>query len=247
MPHIPKILLIEDNFSLAENTKELLELSGYSVTEILPSSEGLEESLRFNKPDLVLLDIRLQGKHDGITIGKMIRGLAAIPIVFLTSSSEKKVLHEVKEIVPEGYIVKPYSKETLITTVTIALNSFHHHSKGKGITLEPDIIGSANEFFIREKGWLKRVNIDHIQYLKTEGSYVHIHLKDKTITIRNTVKDLMSRLPESYFIRVHKSFIANIKMINAFNSKEIRFENDTIPLGRMYYSDLMDSVNKINL
>lgn len=112
-----QILIVEDNPELADNTKDLLEAEGYEVCDILDSDEKIEDTLFEKFPAAVLLDIHLKGNSNGIDIAHNIREKFNIPVIFFTSSTDKETLNKVKEVSPDGYIVKPFSKDTLITTL----------------------------------------------------------------------------------------------------------------------------------
>ena len=78
-----------------------------------------------HSPDLVLMDIMLKGKSDGTKVGKRIFDEFDIPIIYLTAYSGKKILDNAKLTRPYGYIVKPFDKTSLYTTIEIALYKYN--------------------------------------------------------------------------------------------------------------------------
>ncbi|MCK4718397.1 MAG: PAS domain S-box protein [Thermoplasmata archaeon] len=122
------ILVVEDESIIAADIKACLKKLGYGV--VGPVSMG-EEAIKIaeeKKPALVLMDIRLKGKMDGIEAAEAIRPLD-IPVVYLTSHSDEGTLERAKITEPFGYILKPYEKRELHTNIEMAL--YKHRSEGR--------------------------------------------------------------------------------------------------------------------
>ncbi|WPR76445.1 LytR/AlgR family response regulator transcription factor [Algoriphagus sp. NG3] len=236
-----KILLVEDNLNLSENIREILTLQGYEISEILDEAETAMSIIEQSLPDLVLVDIKLKGAKTGIDLAEELRRSMDIPIVFLTSASGAEIVKKVKHIRPDGFINKPFTTNSLITTIELAMENYkstHRNSDNRKNNV-PDL-------FIRENGWLKKIIINDINWIKAEGTYTHLFVHEKQYTLRNTVKDLMEKLPEGQFSRIHKSFIVNMNKIEAFSSSAVKIANTEIPIGRKYYQDLLKNINKLS-
>jgi len=102
-----KVLIVEDEWIIGDVLKKELENIGYEVTGIAATGEDAIQNVKDNKPDVVLMDITLQGEMDGITAAKLIERYGDIPIVFLTSHSDTGTLNRVKGTNPFGYMTKP--------------------------------------------------------------------------------------------------------------------------------------------
>ncbi|EPR70194.1 LytR/AlgR family response regulator transcription factor [Cyclobacterium qasimii] len=198
-----KILLVEDDYALSENIREMLDLQGYDLVDVLDEAETAFPIIKETLPDLVLVDIILKGNKTGIDLSEEIRLKLDIPIVFLTSASGPEIAKKVKHLHPDGFITKPFTFNALITKIELALETYRNKS-----TVPKR---STSELFIRENGWLKKILIEDINWIKTEGTYIHILVNGKQYTLRSTVKELMKKLPEKQFLRIHKSFIINLK------------------------------------
>lgn len=118
----PKILIVEDEVIVAENIRRNLEKLGYSVPAMAFSGEESVEKVQEFNPDLVLMDIVLKGKMDGIEAAEEIRSRFNIPVVYLTAYSDDKTLLRAKISEPFGYILKPFNERELRTTIQIALH-----------------------------------------------------------------------------------------------------------------------------
>ena len=116
-----RILVVEDDGILALFLMELLIKLDYAV---LPPAATGEEAVRQaveSQPDLILMDIKLIGEMNGITAASMIAEKTAIPVIFLTSFSQKSILELATRTAPYGYLVKPVSEHNLATAVETAL------------------------------------------------------------------------------------------------------------------------------
>jgi CheY-like chemotaxis protein len=124
-----KILVVEDESIVAAHIAESLKHSGYKVTDKVSYGEQAVESVMQNRPDLVLMDIVLNGQMDGIETGEVIYSNFDIPIIFLTAHADKKTLTRAKKVQPFGYLVKPFKEKDLHSGIQMALEK-HRQEKG---------------------------------------------------------------------------------------------------------------------
>lgn len=116
-----KILIVEDEYLIALDTREQLVELGYQVVGIASSSEQAEMLSKAEKPDLILMDIHIKGETDGITTAAILRGKLATPIIFITAHSDSGLLERAQAVEPYGYLIKPVTSQALKTTVHLAL------------------------------------------------------------------------------------------------------------------------------
>lgn len=116
-----KILIVEDESIIAEDIADSLIALGYRVTGIVYSGEEALQSAAEERPDLVLMDVNLQGEIDGITAAEKMRSRFQIPVVYLTAYADENTLRRVNYTKPFGYIVKPFEEKNLHTTIQLAL------------------------------------------------------------------------------------------------------------------------------
>ena len=119
--HDPKILIVEDELIAATNIARNLTKRGYQVTAKVNSGEKALKEVERELPDLVLMDIMLRGKLDGIETASQIRQQYRIPIVYITAYADRATLDRAKQTEPYGYLVKPFKSEDISTTVEMAL------------------------------------------------------------------------------------------------------------------------------
>ena len=117
----PRILVVEDDEIVSEYIQRRLERVGYRVLPVVSSGQQALETTREESPDLVLMDIRLQGDMDGVEAAREIRDRFNIPVVYLTAYSDDATLDRAKVTEPYGYILKPFRERELHTTIEMAL------------------------------------------------------------------------------------------------------------------------------
>ncbi len=120
------ILIVEDEALVALDIKERLLEMDYDVVDTVSSAEEAINSAQQHRPDLVLMDIMLEGEKDGIQAAEEMRKSFNIPVVFLTAHADEKTLERAKVTQPYGYIIKPFKEIDLRTTIEISL---HKHSQ----------------------------------------------------------------------------------------------------------------------
>jgi DNA-binding NtrC family response regulator len=114
-----KMLIVEDQFIEANNLQMILEKSGYHVCTIARSVPVALEIVERERPDMVLLDIFLQGYQTGIDLAKVLKE-KNIGFVYLSANSNKKTLEEAKVTRPYGFLVKPFREKELLVMLDIA-------------------------------------------------------------------------------------------------------------------------------
>ena len=116
----PKILIVEDAALIAARVQCMLEEVGYQIPLIVSSGEEALKHVARLRPDLILMDICLGGKMDGVETAEQIRIRYEIPVIFMTGSADDKTLERASLAEPVGYLVKPFVKQDLISAIVIA-------------------------------------------------------------------------------------------------------------------------------
>jgi len=124
-----KILIVEDEKMIADDIKYTLNQFGYEVCGIFHKGKDAIENISTLNPDLILMDIQLEGEFNGIDTGKIILKDNDIPIIFLTAYADSATVELTKSITAYGYILKPFESKELYATIEIAL--IKHKSEKK--------------------------------------------------------------------------------------------------------------------
>lgn len=190
------------------------------------------EALKYLKKypvDLLFLDIQMPNKN-GIDFYKM---LDNDPIViFTTAHSEYAV--EGFNVNATDYLLKPFSEERFLSAAQKVKNEF----------LFRNTTSMQSHLMVRADYKLKRIEYDDILLIEGLDDYIQIHIKNKAkIVTRLSMKNIIEKLPEKDFIRVHRSFIIPVNKVKAISNKNIEIEDFLIPIGDTY----KDEVNKLML
>ncbi len=116
-----RILIVEDEAIVALDIKGRLKALGYEVLDIVTSGERAVEKNAELSPDLILMDIMLEGQMDGIDAALEIHKDYDTPIIYLTAYADEKTLDRAKVTEPFGYIIKPFEDRELSLTIEMAL------------------------------------------------------------------------------------------------------------------------------
>lgn len=116
-----KILIVEDELIVAENLKMVLQKLGYEIVGVVHSGEEVMQQVATTNPDLILIDIMLQGEIDGITVAEKIHQQFQYPVIFTTAYTDDDTIERAKQSHPYAYLIKPFQIIDLKTTIEITL------------------------------------------------------------------------------------------------------------------------------
>lgn len=117
----PRALIVEDEALIAEELRERLSGLGFSVIAAVDSAEEGVAIATSQRPDLVLMDIRLRGEKDGVQAAAEIRQRVDVPIVYLTAHSDRRTVERAKATEHDGFILKPFHRRELQSTIEVAM------------------------------------------------------------------------------------------------------------------------------
>ena len=158
-----KIFIVEDDRLITEYLKKILIGLGYKVAGTAVSGEEAVVKIGTSKPNLILMDIRLESDKDGVSTAKDVMDKFDIPVIFTTAYSDPKTLERAKEAFPYGFLVKPYSERELGPAIEMALNRHEHdlENRDKGNDLRKILENKELEITLKfdlEENTLKMVN-----------------------------------------------------------------------------------------
>lgn len=234
-----KVLIVEDEVIIADNIRDALESLGYNVLEPAINFTEAIETIENEKPDIAILDVQLSGKKTGIDLAQVIAEQYNFPFIFLTSNSDELTLNEAKQVSPSAYLVKPFSKRELYTSIEVAI--FNHSQKQK--TFTNNQIEEDDSLFLKVKGVYQKIKFNDILYLQSDHVYIEIFLANsKTILARATLNEMLDKLSKD-FVRVHRSFIINSKFLTQISSNTLKVNDTEIPIGKKFRLVVLEKVN----
>ncbi len=232
MIHASDFLIVEDEFLIAETISEILINAGFLKVRIVSSLEEAITEIEIRKPDLVLTDINLSQEKSGIDLGELLFQKYHIPFIYITSHSSLEILSKAKHTRPNAYIIKPFKNEDLIVAIELALfNS----------TNEINSVIKFTELILKVGRAIVRLNSNDIKWMETDGNYTTINLVNaKRKVVRISITELQQQLPAQQFLRIHKSYVVNLKHVSEVRANSIFIQDQELPVGRAFQASLLD-------
>ncbi|WP_422360090.1 LytR/AlgR family response regulator transcription factor [Reichenbachiella sp.] len=236
------VLIVEDELIIANDLQDILESNDYHVIGIAKSYDLAIKKLSTEQPDIVLLDIQIDGTKDGIDLANTIKNEYELPFIFISSHTDRATLDRAKECKPYGFLVKPFEDDDVLVAVEMALSNF---SKEQNNNEDNQDFTINESLFIRQKNTAVKVAYDDILYASSDANYCTLYTEDKKFVMRSTLKELENRLDDKRFFRCHKSHLVNLNHLSSVNSECITIKNVELPIGRDQQALLMSQINKI--
>ncbi|KXK39231.1 MAG: response regulator transcription factor [Saprospiraceae bacterium] len=201
------------------------------------------EALKKGNVDLMFLDIQMP-QLSGIEFLKTLRNPPCV--VFTTAYPDYAV--EGFELDAVDYLLKPISFERFLKAVNKVSDRL---AAQKGINDHSTTEESEDFFFVKADKKLMKVNFDDILYIEGLKDYVIIRQESGRIVTLQTMKSLEERLPPGMFIRIHRSYIVNLKRINAIVGNVVEITESgkvkELPVGKNYRDELLSMINENKL
>ena len=116
-----KIMVVEDEGIVGLELSEALNRMGYQVLPVVATGHEALETVVVEHPDLILMDIRLEGELDGVETARKIHNNFKIPIIYLTAHSDETTIQRAKHTESYGYLLKPFEERSLRAAIEVAL------------------------------------------------------------------------------------------------------------------------------
>jgi len=189
-----------------------------------------------NKIDLIFLDINMPG-ISGVNIATLFQDKTSV--IFTTAYSKYAI--EGFELNAIDFLIKPVSFDRFLKAVSKAMELKLLKDNNGTSTSKNNNSENEKPLFIKSGTKIFKINISDILFLEKEGNYFNIHmLNNKKILIRMNFFDLFRYLPSSNFIRIHKSYIINLKHLDTVEGQNVLINSRNIPIGAAYKQELMN-------
>lgn len=234
-----EVLIVEDEFMIAEDLSIRLTDMGYHVVATASSVAEAELFLTKNSVDLALIDINLIGDKTGINLAQTINQRYNFPFIFLTSLASKEIVEMAKQEKPAAYLLKPFNDKQLEISIQLALNNFYGEEKAQTPTPpcqneepSPAVLQLTDCLFLRKNSHYQKVFFKDILWLEALGNYTSINLANERFMYSYILKHFEEKLPNNQFIRVHRSFIVNMSNITGFEGNMLLIGDKKIPTSK---------------
>ncbi|MBX0334392.1 response regulator [Pontibacter sp. HSC-14F20] len=244
-----KLLIAEDDVVIAQNLSLSLESMGYEVCQAVSSGEELLLQVHQHQPDLIILDITLDGKLDGIETAALLAKATKVPFIFMTAFSDKETIDRAKQTNPHAYLVKPFDARTLQSSIELAIHNAGTRqlqpAQATAIPARPTDTVEADNFllhdalFVKVRNRLEKVMLINIVWAEAQDIYCNIKTRSHLHLVSQSLKNLEQRLPTNQFMRVHRSYIVQLTAIEAIEDNNILIGGKQIPIGNTHRDALL--------
>lgn len=162
----PQILVVEDERIVATGIRNMLGTLGYRVPAVVASGEEAIKKAAELHPDLVLMDIVLQGEMDGIEAAEQIRRRFNIPVIYLTAYADEATLQRAKLTAPYGYLLKPFNERELHAAIETALYKYMMEREAIVPAENPELEQALREL-------VKMRGVNAVAVVSKDGVMVH--------------------------------------------------------------------------
>lgn len=232
---IPKILMVEDDMIIAADISMQLTKLGYEVIGINTRGEDALQTIENNRPDVVLMDIMLNGKMNGIETAEVILEKFKVPVIFLTSNSDDATFQKAIAAKPYAFIAKPFQKSDLERSLKLALQRIAVELESKTALESSDHVSTMEDrLFIKHKDQLVKVLLTEVLYAEADRSYCKIYTENQTYLLSVPLRNIEAQLPSNTFLRVHRSFVVNLQKIDAISEyhEYLTIQSFQVPISR---------------
>lgn len=230
------VLIVEDEFTIAEELKLRLLEFGFEVIE--PVDNGQEAINIFKKefPDLILMDIDLAGEIDGIETAQKINKLQPTPIIYVTGKEDDFTFKRAVETArPEAFIYKPIHPKMLYRQIDLAIQRFMEEDKYL-----------KDSFFVKDDDYqYLRVKIEELVYIKAARSCCDIFTEKRKFTISQNLNTFLDKYHHQKLVRIHRSHAINIEKVEGLMGNRLIVNGEYLDLGKSYRDEIKKRLNII--
>lgn len=221
------VLVVDDDVLIAETINDLLKKLDFQNIKLAHSKEETFELLKFWKPDIAILDIRMTDLYDGLEIGEFFKSVHNIPFMYVTAHSDLEMTKRIMKTNPDGYITKPIRLNELmvnISMVTSRLSEIHDNK----------IIAFKNGYDVEQ------IPLKEFLFIKADGNYVEIIAEQRKYLIRNTLESFLREVDSEFLVRIHRSYAVNKLNIQKITSTDVEIGGNVLPISRSYAAELRE-------
>lgn len=235
-----RCLIIDDEpLAIKLIRSHLSKLSCFQVAGECRNALKAIEFLRYEKIDLMFLDINMPE----ITGLEFLKTIPDPPYVIITTAYREYAI-EGYDLDVVDFLLKPVSFERFLK----AINRFCNRTKGsaQAVTDTPSVPDEKKHLFLQDGKNTFRLPYDEVDYFEGYGEYVKVITNSKTYIVRESLTDFENRLANDSFLRIHKSYIVNLRKIKGFSTIHVLLKEIELPIGRIYREKAMYTLKKGN-
>lgn len=232
-------IIIDDEATARAVIEQLCtQVKGLNVLEEFPNAIQAIKYLNQNEIDLIFLDIHMPD----FTGFDFIETLKNPPKIILTTSDSNFAIQAFEYDCIVDYLVKPITLERFRKAILKAEANTKPNLKESESTDKVET-SSGNDLYVNIDRRLIKIDIPSIYLVEAKGDYINVKTEDKNYTVHSTLKKIEDKLPDSLFLKVHRSYIINVDKIIDIEDNSVLIKKDVIPVSRSNRPELMKRLN----
>ncbi len=232
-----KCIIIDDEATARAIIEKLcVSIPSLEVSGVFSSAIDAIKYLNETTVDLILLDIHMPG-FSGFDF---IKTLKNPPAIIVTTSDKKFALEAFEYDFIIDYLVKPIEPQRFEKAIRKVEASAPVSTKVHG---EKEVASFENDLYVNIDRRLIKIDIPKIYLIEAKGDYINVKTESKNYVVHSTLKKMEQKLPDSLFIKVHRSYIINLKKIIDIEDNSVLIEKDVVPVSRTSRPELMRRLN----
>lgn len=227
--------IIIDDEKLARSIIKALcnEKEAINVVGEFPNALQAIKYLNENKVDLIFLDIHMPD----FTGFDFVKTLKNPPQIILTTSDPQFAIEAFQYDCIVDYLLKPITAERFDKAIEKSLNKKDLEVKSTQTTTA--VPEHSNDFYVNIDRRLIKIDLPSIYLIEAKGDYINIKTEGKDYVVHSTLKKIEEKLPDSLFLKVHRSYIINVKKIIDIEDNSVLIKKNVIPVSRSKRPELM--------
>jgi len=221
-----RFLIVEDELVIAESLRKMLRKLGHQCPAVCRNPDEFTDYLSQYTPDLVFLDINFQGVESGFDVAANCKQIQQ-PFIFLTSYADEVTMRKAMELSPLGYVLKPFSEAEIFKTIELARMRIE-----------------TNHVLFKDGHDHVKLDFTNIRFLKAENVYTKIFTKTKKYLPRISLTQLLQQLPGNQFLKVHRSFVVNLKFIDRISGDYLVLGDEKVPISRTKKAEILEMLER---
>lgn len=213
--------------------------SNLNVIEEFPNAIQAIKYLNQNEVDLIFLDIHMPD----FTGFDFIETIKNPPKIILTTSDANFAIQAFEYDCIVDYLVKPITPERFAKAVQKAESTTQTTKNKPKKTVDEVETTSGNDLYVNIDRRLIKIDIPSIYLVEAKGDYIQIKTENKNYTVHSTLKKIEDKLPDSLFLKIHRSYIINVDKIIDIEDNSVLIKKDVVPVSRSNRPELMKRLN----
>jgi DNA-binding LytR/AlgR family response regulator len=208
------VLIIEDLPTESDTLVKVLIENNYTVVGVATTYNEALLLFYKNAVDIIVIDVFLDGKPDGIAFAETISIIpdSIKPFVFLTSSKDRQIFERAKLTHPFSFLLKPFNELEILYAIEMAVEKFYAQTN-VFLSKDQNTVISKDYLFVKKKNALKKVLITDILYIEVEERYCNIVTESEKFVILISLTKIITLLDANKFHKTHRNFIVNSEKI----------------------------------